>query len=208
MAGRRGTPGRGGAPDPALPAGPVAGGHVPLVESAEHYVPASARLEPHGPLWKVVDAVVLVGVLGMVLTVSLQVVSRSLGAAVPWTEELTRFLFIYTAFLGMAAGFRHADHARIAFVVAKLPRFAQRAAVHLYVAAGVTFFVVVGYQGWELVVQQYESEETSPALGIGMWIATLPIIVSAVLAVLGHLQSVYRSVEIRRRLERGEMTAS
>jgi TRAP-type C4-dicarboxylate transport system permease small subunit len=215
------TPGRGdvegpgdtpGAASPggAPPEGPAdtPEGHVPLGETAEAYVTGSTRVEPHGPLWKVVDAVVLVGVIGMVITVSIQVVSRAMGEAVPWTEELTRFLFIYTAFLGMAAGFRHAEHARIAFLLGKLPRLGQQLGAHLYVVAGVVFFLVVAYYGWELVAQQYRSQETSPSLGLGMYIVTAPIVVSAVLAIIAHVQSVYRSPRLRQRLERGEMTAS
>jgi TRAP-type C4-dicarboxylate transport system permease small subunit len=195
-------------PAPRPAGGPVGGGDVPLDESTEHFVPGSARLEPHGPVWKIVDAVVLVGVGGMVLTVALQVISRSLGVSVSWTEELTRFLFIYTAFLGMAAGFRHAEHARIAFLIAKLPRVGQQFAVHLYAVAGIAFFVVVGVTGWELVMQQFESGEISPVLGVGMYLSTLPVVISAGLAILGHLQSVYRSPRLRQSIERGEMTAA
>jgi TRAP-type C4-dicarboxylate transport system permease small subunit len=194
------------APRPA--AGPPADGEVPLDETAEHFVPGSARLGPHGPVWKAVDAVVLVGVGGMVLTVALQVISRSLGVSVSWTEELTRFLFIYTAFLGMAAGFRHAEHARIAFVIAKLPRAGQQFAVHLYAVAGIVFFVLVGVTGWELVMQQFTSGEISPVLGVGMYLSTLPVVVSSVLAILAHVQSVYRSPKLRETIERGEMTAA
>jgi TRAP-type C4-dicarboxylate transport system permease small subunit len=188
--------------------GPTADDELPIEQSAEHFVPGSARLEPHGPVWKVVDAVVLIGVGGMVLTVALQVISRSLGASVSWTEELTRLLFIYTAFLGMAAGFRHAEHARIAFLVAKLPRVAQQFAVHLYAVAGIAFFILVGVTGWELVRQQVDSGETSPVLGLGMYLFTLPVVASAVLAILGHVQSVYRSPRLRQTIERGEMTAA
>ncbi len=194
------------APRPAV--GPTADDELPIEQSAEHFVPGSARLEPHGPVWKVVDAVVLIGVGGMVLTVALQVISRSLGASVSWTEELTRLLFIYTAFLGMAAGFRHAEHARIAFLVAKLPRVAQQFAVHLYAVAGIAFFILVGVTGWELVRQQVDSGETSPVLGLGMYLFTLPVVASAVLAILGHVQSVYRSPRLRQTIERGEMTAA
>jgi TRAP-type C4-dicarboxylate transport system permease small subunit len=214
-------PGRGDAersgdiPGPASPGGvapeklaDTPQDHVPIGETAEAYVIGSARVEPHGPLWKIVDAILLVGVAGMVVTVSIQVISRALGEAVSWTEELTRFLFIYTAFLGLAAGFRHADHARVAFLVAKLPRIGQQVAVHVYAVACCAFFLVVGYYGWNLVVQQYESQETSPSLGLGMYLVTGSIVVSAVLSIVAVVQSVYRSPKLRVRLERGEMTAS
>jgi TRAP-type C4-dicarboxylate transport system permease small subunit len=215
MPGRGDAEGRGDISGPASPGGAppenAAGtpqDHVPIGETAEAYVTGSARVEPHGPLWKIVDAIVLVGVAGMVVTVSIQVISRTLGEAVAWTEELTRFLFIYTVFLGMAAGFRHAEHARIAFLLAKLPRVGQQLGAHLYAVTGVVFFLVVGYYGWELVLQQYESDETSPALGLGMYLVTAPIVVSAALAIVAHVQSVYRSPKLRARLERGEMTGS
>jgi TRAP-type C4-dicarboxylate transport system permease small subunit len=215
MPGRGDAEGRGdthGAafPGGAAPEGPAdtPEGHVPLGETAEAYVSGSARVEPHGPLWKIVDAVVLVGVVGMVITVSIQVISRAVGSAVPWTEELTRFLFIYTAFLGMAAGFRHAEHARVAFLLGKLPRLGQKLGAHLYALTGIVFFLVVAYYGWELVAQQYASQETSPTLGLGMYLVTAPIVISAVLAIVAHVQSVYRSPRLRQRLERGEMTGS
>jgi TRAP-type C4-dicarboxylate transport system permease small subunit len=186
----------------------VAYDHVPIGETAEHYSPGSARLEPHGPLWKAVDALVFVLVTGIVVTVAIQVVSRWMGASVTWTEELTRFLFIYTAFFGMAAGFRHAEHARIAFLIGKLPPAAQRASVHLYVVAGLLFFAVVAWKGWALTVQQYDSNERSAVLKVGMYVATLPVVLAAVLAIIAHVQSVYRSPKLRERLERGEMTSA
>jgi TRAP-type C4-dicarboxylate transport system permease small subunit len=179
----------------------------PIEETGEQYTPASARLEPRSPLWKVVEALVLVGVGGMVLTVALQVVSRALGSSVTWTEELTRILFIYSTFLGLAAGFRRAEHARIAFVVSKLPPLGQKLTVHLYVVTTVAFFVVVAVQGWDLVQQQFKSQETSPALGLGMYLVTLPIVASAGLSVVAVVQSVYRSPILREALERGEMTS-
>lgn len=186
----------------------VAYDHVPIDDTAEHYSPGSGRLEPHGPLWKVVDALVFVFVTGIVVTVAVQVVSRWLGESVTWTEELTRFLFIYTAFFGMAAGFRHAEHARIAFLIGRLPSVLQRMSVHLYVVAGLVFFTIVAVKGWELTVQQYDSNERSAALNIGMYLATLPIVIAAVLAIIAHVQSVYRSPKLRERLERGEMTST
>lgn len=188
--------------------GAIAPAGLPMGDTVEHYSPGSARLEPQGPLWQAVDALVLMLVTGIVLTVALQVVSRWMGESVTWTEELTRFLFIYTAFFGMAAGFRHAEHARIAFVIGKLPRVAQRASAHLYVLAGLVFFAIVAVKGWDLTVQQFDSGERSAALNIGMYIATLPVVISAVLAIIAHIQSVYRSPQLRERLERGEMTST
>ena len=57
-------------------------------------------------IWRIVDGAILVAVLGMVALISLQVGSRLAGVSVPWTEELSRFMFIWTIWMGLAASFR------------------------------------------------------------------------------------------------------
>jgi TRAP-type C4-dicarboxylate transport system permease small subunit len=137
------------------------------------------------------------------VTVTLQVVSRLMGHSLPWTEETTRYLFIWTAFLGLAAGFRSAEHARIGIVITLLPPVLRRLLAHAYVLAGLVFFGVVGYKGFQLSMQQFRSGETSPALGIGMYLVTLPVTISAILAILAHFQSVYRDPALREQIEKG-----
>ncbi|PSL08060.1 TRAP-type C4-dicarboxylate transport system permease small subunit [Haloactinopolyspora alba] len=162
---------------------------------------------PRGPLWTVVDAILFVSVLALVLTVSVQVGTRLLGRPEPWTEELTRFCFVYATFLGMAVGFRNASHARIVFVVGRLPRPLKKAMVHLYAAAGILFFSLVAVQAWELIQQQLQTGESTAVLGVGMYLMTVPVLAGAVLAIVAHVQSVYRSADVRHRIEHGEMTS-
>jgi TRAP-type C4-dicarboxylate transport system permease small subunit len=183
--------------------------------------PAQVRAEPDGSeeaytaplvaktgrksiLWKLVDLLLLCGVTGMLTAVALQVLTRMQLHSLPWTEELTRYLFIWTTFVGLAAGFRSAEHARIDLVVSMLPRAFQRFTLHLRVAAGLLFFSVVAYYGYKLTLQQYHSGEMSPALGIGMFIVTLPVVLSALLAMLALVESAYFDPVTRQRLLEGE----
>lgn len=154
-------------------------------------------------LWRLVDYILLLCVAGLMVTVTLQVISRLMGQSLPWTEETTRYLFIWTAFLGLAAGFRSAEHARIGIVINLLPPVLKRLCLHLYVVAGLVFFSVVGYKGFQLVMRQFHNGETSPALGIGMYLVTLPVVLSAVLAILAHFESVYRDPALREQIEKG-----
>jgi TRAP-type C4-dicarboxylate transport system permease small subunit len=175
----------------------------PLHDAPEQFTDIPLETGPRGALWRAVDVLLLVGVAGMLLAVSLQVVSRLMEASFPWTEELTRYLFIWTTFLGLAAGFRTAEHARIGVVVAFLPRQMKRFAVHLYAWAGIAFFSVVAYKGSQLVRQQIRSGESSPVLGIGMYMVTSAVVVSAALAIIAHIQTVYRDRTVRSQLEDG-----
>lgn len=193
-----------GREDRSAPSDSAAGrSNDPLDAVSEQFTDIPLETGPRGPLWRTVDALLLVGVAGMLVAVSLQVVSRLMEASFPWTEELTRYLFIWTTFLGLAAGFRTAEHARIGVVVAILPRQVKRFAVHVYALAGIAFFSVVAYKGSQLIRQQFRSGESSPVLGIGMYLVTSAVVVSAALAIIAHFQTVYRDRAVRSQLEEG-----
>lgn len=155
-------------------------------------------------VWSIVDAALLVAVLGILVVVVLQIGSRLVGRSLSGTEELTRFLFIWTTFLGMASGFRTADHARITFLLRWLPSVARRFSIHLYAAVGILFFAIIAYYGAALSLQQYRNGETSPILQVGMFLVTLPVTVSAILAIVAQIQTVYFEPTVRRGLEHAE----
>jgi len=156
-----------------------------------------------GLLWRFIDYLLLLSVTGVLVTVSLQFISRLIGQALPWTEEVSRYLFIWMAFLGMAAGFRSAQHARVSAFINLMPPLLKRLLVHLYVLAGFVFFSVVAYEGFQLSLRQFHSGETSPALGVGMYLVSLAVALSAALAILAHFESVYRDPALREKIKEG-----
>ncbi len=177
---------------------------VPAAYSDASAIPAGAAVARKGPLWRTVDALVLCGIAGMLVVVALQVTSRVQLHSIPWTEEVTRYLFIWTVFLGLASGFRSAEHTRITMALRVLPRGIRRLMVHVYFAAGVLFFGLVAYTGWNLVTQQFRSGESSPALGLGMFTVTSAVVAGAVLSIIAHFETVYRDGETRRLLDEEE----
>lgn len=152
-------------------------------------------------LWRLVDGILMICVSGMLITVSTQVFARTYEFSTPWTEELSRFLFIWTAFFGMSVGFRYIHHPRIMFFLDALPHTWKRASVHIYASTGIIFFSVVGWYSARLVYRQLIIGEVSPVLGLGMYIITLPTFVSAVLAVIALIQTVYLDPQTRAQLE-------
>jgi TRAP-type C4-dicarboxylate transport system permease small subunit len=151
-------------------------------------------------LWKIVDGVLFLGVAGMLATVILQVISRIAGHSVPWTEEVTRNLFVLTVFFGLSVGFRRVEHARMTFVLRFFPAWVQKAQLHLYFVGGALLFGVVTRQALRIVVQQFRSGEMSPASGIPMYVVSLPVLVGAVLSLIGIFQSVYLDSKTQERL--------
>jgi len=158
----------------------------------------SGILRADRAMWVAVDGMLLVCVAGITAAVTLQVISRLLGASLPWTEELARILFIWTAFLGMAVGFRRVEHPRVMLLPNAAPAAARAFFSQLYAAVGIAFFCIVGWFGLLLVRQQFVFGETSPVLGIGMYLASVPIVMASALAIIAHLVTVYIDPQAQR----------
>jgi C4-dicarboxylate transporter DctQ subunit len=137
-------------------------------------------------IWRLVDAVLLIAISGMIGLITLQVLSRLLGNSVPWTEESSRFLFIWTIWFGVAASFRKGQHPAVTLFTDLFTQPGARRIIDLIPAvAAACLFVIVAWHGGQLLAQQIRFGETSPILRVGMWLATLPLVLGSVLAVLG-----------------------
>ncbi|WP_429820823.1 TRAP transporter small permease [Ensifer sp. B1-9] len=126
---------------------------------------------------------------GILIVVLVQVVGRLAGHPFPWTEEATRFLFIWMVFLGLAAGFRTVESARVVVFLVLARRLFQHLAVPIYVVSSVFFFGLMGWTGLTLVRQQIMMSETAATLPIPMWVIGMVMPVSAVIAILAILES-------------------
>lgn len=111
----------------------------------------------------------LVGVLAV------QVASRQLpGVYVPWTEEVSRFLFVWLAFLGTALAFQRNAHVAITLL-------AERAGPRLALALGL--FVRALVVGFALIMLVYglrlclSTRMVSTVLRLPMWLpyAAIPV---------------------------------
>jgi len=126
---------------------------------------------------------------GILVIVLLQVASRLLSIPVAWTEEATRYLFIWMIFLGIAAGFRTVEMARVTVFLGLLPTRLRRLSVPIYVVSSVLFFILIVWTGLGLVQQQYRMNETAATLVIPMWLIGTIMPISAVLAVFAIIDS-------------------
>jgi C4-dicarboxylate transporter DctQ subunit len=130
-----------------------------------------------------------IAVFGVLLVVLLQVSSRLLGFPVSWTEEATRYLFVWMIFLGLAAGFRTVETARVTVLIAMMPGFIRRLSLPIYVVSSVVFFALTGWTGYHLVQQQLMMNETAATLAIPMWLIGTIMPLSSILAVLAIAES-------------------
>ncbi|MFA1820141.1 TRAP transporter small permease [Virgibacillus oceani] len=133
----------------------------------------------------------LAGLIAVTLfvVVILQVFGRLIGSPAPWTEEMTRYIFIWMIFLGMGIGFRKAESPRVTFVLKLMPTSMQHVGRWIYAIATIGFLVFMVIYGIDLVMQQINMNEISSVLLIPMWIIGISIPISALLGIINTVQS-------------------
>ncbi len=103
----------------------------------------------------------------MVAVVFANVVARYfLNAAIGWSEEVSRFMFIWVAFLGSVLAFRRGEHLGLDLLVKSLPR----TAAHVVLLTGdllvVAALVYLTKGGIEMTADSLESGWVSSAVPI------------------------------------------
>lgn len=137
---------------------------------------------------------------GIVTVVLIQVVGRIVSSPVPWSEELTRALFIWMVFLGMASSMRSADAARITILLERL-RWLRPLATPIYLAGCLAFFGLMGWTGITMVRTQVVMNESYATLGWPSWVVGIVMPISAIIATLatiGSLRDHYDLISARR----------
>ena len=122
---------------------------------------------------RVVTWFVVVLLLGLTAVVTLQIVARVFFEAFSWTEELSRYLLVWSTFLGASMGFKRGSHVAITFVVDLFSgRFRQWVSVLIHALSVLFFFVGIVY-GFQMIHQQVY--QISPAMGLSMRVVYLAI---------------------------------
>ena len=148
------------------------------------------------PLYKFFDCVdflenVIVGValIGMFFTIMAQIIGRLVAHPFPWTEETTRYLFIWMMFIALASGFNKAESSRVVLFLNMGPKWLKKVCELLYAVIVIRLFGVMIIYGWELVMQQKMLNEMGTALRIPMTIVGFCVPLSGVLGIAGTVQS-------------------
>lgn len=147
------------------------------------------------------EALMAVGMFAMLFLVVVQIGSRLLNHSFPWSEEVTRYIFIWLTFLGMTAGVKDVEHPRVTLFFRFFPNFIRKASWLIYFWLCLFFFLVTAFYGIFFTQQQILSREMAYAIQIPLWIIGLSVPASALLSVINLGYSVFLSPEGRRKLE-------
>ena len=138
---------------------------------------------------KIENFLLAVLVICMVFVILIQILGRIIGRPFPWTEETSRYLFIWMMFVALASGFNMSESSRVTLLLQMGPKWLKKFSEFLYMTVVLAFFLFMLVYGLEVVRQQMMLREMGTALRIPMYFIGICQPLSAVLGLIGTLQS-------------------
>lgn len=114
----------------------------------------------------------------MTFLIGLQVLMRyGMDASLAWSEELSRYLFIWATYIGVSYGVRLQAHIRVmawSDMLSERGQIAVRILIHVVFGL---FAVLVIWEGTKLTGKIYRFDQTSSSLGIPMaYVYAAPVV--------------------------------
>ncbi len=138
------------------------------------------------------ESLVVLMMAAMSVIIGLQIFMRYvMGASLSWSEELSRYLFIWATYLGVAYGVRKDAHIRVSMVTDLMsPRNVAYIRILTHVIFG-AFAVFVMYQGWIMVEKTFRFGQKSASLGIPMGFVYLAPLTGFAFTILRLVQAIW-----------------
>lgn len=144
---------------------------------------------------KLSELILLITLGGLFLVVLVQIGGRILGKPAPWTEEGTRYLFLWMMFIALSYGFRYAESARVTVLIGFLPASIKKVLGILNIICTIGFFIFVVVFGIYLFNQQVQMKEMGAAILIPMSLIGVSVPISGVLGIISTIQCVIERPE-------------
>lgn len=127
----------------------------------------------------------------MTIVVAYQILARYIfNSPLGWSEEVTRYLFIYLTFLTASVGVRKHIHIGVDILTERLsgvPKMLLEHAVNIIV---IIFLLILIYYGTVLSIGNWAQKSPSLSLPIGMFYAAIPI--GSVFSLLFVFENMFR----------------
>jgi TRAP-type transport system small permease protein len=137
-----------------------------------------------GAFDKAAAAVSCALVIGLLVCVSLGVVTRALGEPLIWTDELSRFLMVWLAVFGWIVASRKRIHVRIRFFQDLLPARGHKVTELAIQAAMTLFGILVAVYSVGLIGKNHDLQATSMPVSMA-WMYVPMLLAGAVTALQG-----------------------
>lgn len=107
-----------------------------------------------------------VTLVSMILVISAQIIFRIFFTALSWSEELSRYLLVWSSFIGAAVAYKKGAHIAVTFGVDLLPPGMKKVVQTLACILMALFFGVTIW--YSILIFKMQVFQVSPAMGLKM----------------------------------------
>jgi len=145
------------------------------------------------PLEWIENSIAVLSMATVSLLVFGQVVSRYGFNYTPvWSEELSRFLVVWSIFIGVAIGVRNNQHIGVDALIRFLPHKLLLASEVLLNLIGVVVIGILVFNSFEFIQHTREFEQLSPAMRIPMYIPYIAMPVGLSLSIVHFIHNIVK----------------
>lgn len=133
-----------------------------------------------------IEEIILVSILFSIsFLLLLQIIARYIfQSSFPWSEELVRYLFIWSTFIGIPYCIKEGASLKITQLTDKLPLKIQEYIFLINKIILLLFFSIISIFSFSVTYSTYLSRQTSPALELPMWIVYASVFIASLLSIL------------------------
>jgi len=141
--------------------------------------------------------VMLLLLMAMVAVMGVQIFCRFvLNYSLSWSEELTRFMFIWMAFLSIAFCMKENISLRIDTLITVFPQKVQALLLLVSQVVMLAFFVYMLPGSWNFAYASIQNGQTSAACGIPMYMVQISLMIGFALAAIRCIQGIVRGARV------------
>ena len=148
------------------------------------------------------ETILLILLVLMTCIMGIQIVSRYVFQnSLTWSEELVRYMFVWSAFLGVPFCIKHGLSIKVDQFRNLFPIPLQKALMYIDKIIIFVLFLVMFIYSCLVVKASYLSGQTSPAMQIPMWVVQLSVCVSSLLSMMRSIQNFVNLIRGKTKIE-------
>ena len=148
------------------------------------------------------ETILLILLVLMTCIMGVQIVSRYVFQnSLTWSEELVRYMFVWSAFLGVPFCIKHGLSIKVDQFRNLFPIPLQKVLMYIDKIIIFLLFLVLFIYSFTVVKATYLSGQTSPAMQLPMWTVQISVTVSSLLSMICSIQNLSHLVRGKIKLE-------
>ena len=148
------------------------------------------------------ETILLILLVLMTCIMGIQIVSRYVFQnSLTWSEELVRYMFVWSAFLGIPFCIKHGLSIKVDQFRNLFPIPLQKVLMYIDKIIIFLLFLVLFIYSFTVIKATYLSGQTSPAMQLPMWTVQISVTVSSLLSMIRSIQNLSHLVRGKIKLE-------